>query len=298
MSTKTQTVATKSVHPDENQPRKHFDVVHLNNLMKSIRVHGIVSPITVEEHEDGYLIVDGERRFRCAVELGLKEIPVNIIPSRDAVTRLVEQFHLQEMHESWTPMEKAQVIADLTEQLQKTFKEVCEILGIPNRTAHKYIAIRRLQSRTEFTEQNIPIDFAEHIVRTTNWLKDYKNKELEETFTAPEQKKFEKICINAIKDGQFNSIHSFTKLKDIFKNDPKSIEKFIGGADFEELYVKSRAKSAYCLRNAVSSATSVSTHINSFLQRPDTKMNDSDISSLRGAKKKITELLALAGRDE
>lgn len=296
--TKTQTVSIKSVHPDENQPRKHFDVVHLANLQKSIKVHGIVNPITVEDHKDGYLIVDGERRYRCAVELGMKEVPVNILPARDAVTRLVEQFHIQEMHESWSPMEKAQVISDLCDSLQKPFREVCEILGISSRTAGKYNALTKLINRKEFSEKNVSLDFAENIHTLNNWVRDFKLKEMDESFTKVEQGKLEKKCIEGIKNGVLTNLHSFSKLKDIFRNDPTAIEKFMNGADVEQLYIKSKARSAYYLRNSVTTALQITSHINQFLSRPDTKMVDSDVSSLRQAKKKITELLSLAGRDE
>lgn len=62
-----------------NQPRKVFDEEALHELAASIREHGIIQPIIVEEVPDGtYIIVAGERRSRAARLAGLREVPAII----------------------------------------------------------------------------------------------------------------------------------------------------------------------------------------------------------------------------
>lgn len=54
------------VHPDPDQPRKHFDPDELFALAESIKQHGLIQPITVRQNTKGYVIVAGERRWRAA----------------------------------------------------------------------------------------------------------------------------------------------------------------------------------------------------------------------------------------
>lgn len=70
-------LAVSKVHPNPNQPRKNFDENSLQELAKSIKKSGIISPIIVKkiEGKDGYEIVAGERRFRAAAYAKLDKIP-------------------------------------------------------------------------------------------------------------------------------------------------------------------------------------------------------------------------------
>ena len=56
------------VEPGLNQPRKHFDEGALADLADSIRIHGIIQPLTVRRLASGYYqIIAGERRWRAAI---------------------------------------------------------------------------------------------------------------------------------------------------------------------------------------------------------------------------------------
>jgi ParB family chromosome partitioning protein len=64
------------IKANPDQPRKYFDQTALNELAMSIREHGIIEPVIVEETADGsYIIVAGERRCRAAALAGLREVP-------------------------------------------------------------------------------------------------------------------------------------------------------------------------------------------------------------------------------
>src|SRR5881227_3870915 len=61
------------------QPRQHFDQDALRELSESIRVHGIIQPITVRKlARNQYQLISGERRFQAARLAGLKAIPAYI----------------------------------------------------------------------------------------------------------------------------------------------------------------------------------------------------------------------------
>ena len=66
------------VEPNRKQPRKNFDEDSLQELCDSIKQVGMIQPILVQNRNDHYEIIAGERRWRAAKMAGLKEIPVII----------------------------------------------------------------------------------------------------------------------------------------------------------------------------------------------------------------------------
>ena len=72
------------VEPGLKQPRKRFDEESLQDLADSIRIHGIIQPLTVRRLSSGYYqIIAGERRWRAAKLAGLHEVPAVIIEADD-----------------------------------------------------------------------------------------------------------------------------------------------------------------------------------------------------------------------
>jgi|LGVF01.2.fsa_nt_gb ParB family chromosome partitioning protein len=69
-------VKTSNLRPNPEQPRKSFEREKLEELGASIKEYGIIQPILVKPEGKGYTIIAGERRWRAATIIGLKEIPV------------------------------------------------------------------------------------------------------------------------------------------------------------------------------------------------------------------------------
>ena len=74
----------QKIEPNPLQPRKTFDPDELASLAESIRMHGIIQPLTVRKLPSGfYQIIAGERRWRAARLAGLSDVPVVIIEADD-----------------------------------------------------------------------------------------------------------------------------------------------------------------------------------------------------------------------
>lgn len=71
-------VDINKVNPNKNQPRQEFNKEKLEELCESIKMHGLIEPILVQDRKDYYEIIAGERRWRAAKLAGLKEVPVII----------------------------------------------------------------------------------------------------------------------------------------------------------------------------------------------------------------------------
>ena len=64
---------------NEDQPRKSFDDEKILELSESIKGNGIIQPLILRKVDDEYVIVAGERRWRAAKLIGLKEVPAIIM---------------------------------------------------------------------------------------------------------------------------------------------------------------------------------------------------------------------------
>ena len=73
------TLSINLIKANENQPRKYFNNDKISKLAESIKEHGIIQPLVVMKKGEVYIIVAGERRWRAAKFLGLKELPVVIM---------------------------------------------------------------------------------------------------------------------------------------------------------------------------------------------------------------------------
>src|SRR5262249_58521522 len=63
------------VHPNPYQPRQHFDPERLQELASSLKAQGLLQPIVVRRHHDGFELIAGERRWRAAQIAGWETIP-------------------------------------------------------------------------------------------------------------------------------------------------------------------------------------------------------------------------------
>ena len=117
------------VEPGLNQPRKRFDPDSLSELADSIRIHGVIQPLTVRRLSSGYYqIIAGERRWRAAKQAGLDEIPAVIIEADD---RKVMELGLIEnlQREGLNPAEEARGYQTLMAEYGLTQEQVAQRMG-------------------------------------------------------------------------------------------------------------------------------------------------------------------------
>src|SRR6185437_4822270 len=66
----------EKIVPNTYQPRKIFGKEALDELVESVKVHGIIQPLVVRRRDNGFELIAGERRWRAAQKAGLKQVPV------------------------------------------------------------------------------------------------------------------------------------------------------------------------------------------------------------------------------
>ena len=116
------------VEPNREQPRKKFDEDALLELSESIKQFGVLQPLLVQEREDYYEIIAGERRWRAAKLAGLEEIPAIIREDDEQKNReiaLIENIQREDLN----PYEKALGIRNLMDKYGLTQEEVSKRIG-------------------------------------------------------------------------------------------------------------------------------------------------------------------------
>ena len=102
-------IATNMLFPNPHNPRMLFDRQPLEVLRSSIRRVGILVPLTIymDSVRKRFYILDGQRRWLCAQEIGLRKVPVNIVAEPTLVQNIVTMFQIHKLRADWELMPTA-----------------------------------------------------------------------------------------------------------------------------------------------------------------------------------------------
>ena len=126
-------IPLNKIKSNSDQPRKNFDSDKIVELAESIKHHGIIQALILKKIEDEYIIVAGERRWRAAKSLGLKEVPAIIMDLSDKQVleiSLIENIQRQDLN----PIEEALAYKKLLSDFKLTQDELSKRIG-KSRTA-------------------------------------------------------------------------------------------------------------------------------------------------------------------
>ena len=124
-----QMIAVDQIRPSRQQVRSRFDAEPLGELAESIRQHGVLQPLLVRRHADGYELIAGERRWRAAKLAGLDHVPAVVRTDagndQQLVLGLIENLQRTDLD----PIEEARGLRRLIEEFGLTHEEVAQRLG-------------------------------------------------------------------------------------------------------------------------------------------------------------------------
>ena len=141
-------VKITKVEPNREQPRKNFDEDSLLELSESIKQHGILQPLLVQDKKDYFEIIAGERRWRAAKMAGMKEIPVIIkkLSDREAVEiSLIENIQREDLN----PIEEALAFKRLLTEFHLKQDEVAERVSKSRTSVTNSIRLLKLDERVQ-----------------------------------------------------------------------------------------------------------------------------------------------------
>lgn len=94
-------VPTDDIVPNPDNPRLTFQQGELDELQESIRRYGVQVPIAVFRQGGRFVLIDGERRWRCASKLNMKVIPALVQEEPDPLQNLLLMFNIHALREQW-----------------------------------------------------------------------------------------------------------------------------------------------------------------------------------------------------
>lgn len=132
------------VEANREQPRRDFDERAMEELASSIKVHGIIQPITVRRmHDKAYQIISGERRYRAGKLAGLAEIPAYVRLANDQ--ELLEMALIENIQrEDLNAMEVAISYSRLAADYKLTHDQIAGRVGKERSTVTNYLRLVNL----------------------------------------------------------------------------------------------------------------------------------------------------------
>ena len=116
------------IKPNSSQPRKDFDEDKLEELAESIEQHGLIQPIVLRSAGQGYEIVAGERRWRAARMIGLKELPCivkELTDEENMLLAIIENMQREDLN----PIEEAEGLKQMIDTYGLTQEQVSRGVG-------------------------------------------------------------------------------------------------------------------------------------------------------------------------
>ena len=132
------------IKPNPDQPRRDFNNNSLDELSKSIKEKGVITPITVRESNKGYEIIAGERRWRAAKKAKLKSIPAYILNIGDEAEMMEVALIENIQREDLNPIEEAEGYAVLNSKYSLSHDGIAKTIGKKRTTISNALRLLKL----------------------------------------------------------------------------------------------------------------------------------------------------------
>ncbi|MBM4256945.1 MAG: ParB/RepB/Spo0J family partition protein [Deltaproteobacteria bacterium] len=144
------TLSIERIVPNADQPRRHQSARKFADMVLSVRERGILQPIRVRELQDTgqYEIIAGERRWRAAKEVGLREIPAVVVRQQSQEEAYIDALVENVVREDLNPIDRAEALSKIKVHLgaHSTWDEVAAsgMLGISRRQIFHLLGLTTL----------------------------------------------------------------------------------------------------------------------------------------------------------
>jgi len=132
------------IKPNPDQPRRDFNNNSLDELSKSIKEKGVITPITIRESNRGYEIIAGERRWRAAKKAKLKSIPAYILNIGDEAEMMEVALIENIQREDLNPIEEAEGYAVLNSKYSLSHDGIAKTIGKKRTTISNALRLLKL----------------------------------------------------------------------------------------------------------------------------------------------------------
>ena len=220
-------VFTSQIQRNPHNPRRLFDDEPMKILLESIDSLGILVPVTLYKpkkksksiHAKKYVLLDGERRWKCAKNLKLKYTPANIIEEPKDIQNILTMFHIHNLREGWQLMPTALKLQTLMTKLNiKSDKK----LSIVTKLSIQQVQRCKILLSYPKSYQNLMLAPPTERLKTDFFIELHRLRSIAKKKSFPVWKKIgDSKCISLLLtkylDGYIKSVTEFRKLNEIYR---------------------------------------------------------------------------------
>ena len=230
------------VYPNPDNPRLIFRQHELKELEDSIDKQGILVPLTVFKDGSKYVLLDGERRWRCAKKLGLHSVPAIVQSKPPRVQNIMMMFAIHNARRDWHPLAAARKLLELERELLRvrstknlTESELAASASLSRGVVRRYRKIQRIPNDLQLlllrelelpdSEQALSLDHVIESMDATDALVDEKVLKTDErrTFLDSVIEKFRsKVIKNTVEPRKIGGIARAVRRKELKQQDARS----------------------------------------------------------------------------
>lgn len=163
-------ISLEEIQVNPFQPRTHFDKDALEELAESIRVQGIIQPITVRKlAPNEYQLISGERRFQASKIAGLRQIPAYVRTANDQ--QMLEMALIENIQrENLNALEIAHSYQRLLAECNLKQEELGDRVGKNRTTVNNYLRLLKLPPTIQaaIRDQQISMGHARALINVEN----------------------------------------------------------------------------------------------------------------------------------
>jgi ParB family chromosome partitioning protein len=225
-----------SIKPNPENPRLIFHEEEMNELLESIREVGIKVPISVYEDRNKFVLLDGERRWRCAKRLNLRTVPAITQPKPSKLENLLMMFNVHNVRVDWDIMPMAIKMDDIRQLLAKegkptnakalagitgvrlaTVRRALELLDLPI----KYRRMLLREAKKPRSEQRIKPDLFIEVYKSLHTVERY----VPEVFSEVKKEDYIDSMVTKYVDRVVDNVVGFRDLSKIARAEQTKVDR-------------------------------------------------------------------------
>src|ERR1700733_747390 len=118
-----QAINPRSVEPNPDNPRLIFRETEMKALLDSIDEVGILVPLAVFKDGHRFVLIDGERRWRCTIRLNISKVPAMVQPKPGRLENILTMFNIHNVRTDWDLMPTALKLREVQQLLKAEGKQ-------------------------------------------------------------------------------------------------------------------------------------------------------------------------------
>lgn len=292
-------------------PRLVFRPGELDELTESIRIHNVQVPISVYREGKRFVLLDGERRWRCSLKLNRKTIPALVQPKPDALGNLLLMFNIHSLREQWDLLTIALKLPRIIELLAIKLRKEPTERDIAQQTGLNRSVIRRSKLLME-----LPEEYHSEILLELNKPKGQQTVtedlfiEMERSLktverampaTIPDKDRVRKILLKKFKTGVIKNRVHFRNVAKIARAEKVGADKVAASKELKKLFTDNNYSIEDAFRNSVGEAykeRDVGTRAQSLFEMlEEVEPEDVDDDLKNTLNRLLTRLLELVGEE-